>query len=69
MIELGIDKFKLEVELKISLLNEIIFIKLGLDYIRIEKMSIKYVKVDGDYIWVFIKVIKYLVNYFFRYWL
>ncbi len=69
LTELGTDKSKPEAESKTSPPNEIIFIKSGSDYIRIEKTSIKYVKADGDYTWVFTKATKHLANHSLRYWL
>lgn len=65
----GSGKSKLEVQQKTSAPDGIIFIKSGSDYIRIEKTSIKYVKADGDYTWVFTKATKHLANHSLKYWL
>lgn len=65
----GTDKSHLEAPPQTSSPDGIIFIKSGSDYIRIEKNSVKYVKADGDYTWVFTKKTKHLANHSLKYWL
>lgn len=69
LTELGTNKPKPEAGPKTSQPDGIIFIKSGSDYIRVEKTSIKYVKADGDYTWVFTNATKHLANHSLKYWL
>ena len=69
LTDLETDKSRSLGEQKNTSPNGIIFIKSGADYIRIEKSSIKYIKADGDYTWVFTAASKYLANHSLKYWI
>lgn len=49
--------------------KEVLFIKSGSDYFRIEINSIRYIKANGDYTWVFTTDSKYLASQSLKYWL
>ncbi len=68
-IEMGADTHATTGKLGTTPPNGIIFIKSGADYHRIEKNSIKYIKADGDYTWVFTDAAKHLAPYSLKYWL